>query len=110
MFNWPFYDPRFWVPVLPLFVAAIVQVPVKDVRQSIFNLPRYAMLVVYVSLGLASLGYLTYTSLNRSVFARTQANGVYRNEYETVFFGKPQSDTAKEVNRVTVHVIERYNK
>ncbi len=25
--NWPYYDPRFWVPVLPLLVVVILQTP-----------------------------------------------------------------------------------
>ena len=25
MFNWPFYDPRFWLPILPIAIAVILQ-------------------------------------------------------------------------------------
>ena len=107
MFDWPFYDPRFWVPVVPLIVAVICCGPLPRPR-----LPRLvvsAACAVYVLLGVVSVGYMTYTSLNRRVMARTQANGVYRNEYETVFYGKPQSDTAKHIDPAVLSVIKRYN-
>ena len=110
MFTWPFYDPRFCVPVLPLLIAAVVQVPVSSRRPLLIRGVAYCFIAFYVLLGIVSIGYITYTSLNKPLFARTQANGVYRNEYETVFFGKPQSDTAKKIDPVIVHVLERYNK
>ena len=108
MFNWPFYDPRFWVPVIPLVIAALVQIPLR--------LPKlgkglmYVFCAGYILLGIISIGYITYTSLNKRTFARTQANGVYRNEYETFFYGKPQSDTATRIDPVTLSVIQRYDR
>ena len=107
MFDWPFYDPRFWVPVLPLIVAVICSGPFPRAR-----LPRVvltAVCAVYVLLGVVSVGYMTYTSLNKKVMVRTQANGVYRNEYETVFFGKPLSDTAQHIDPAVLSIIQRYN-
>jgi hypothetical protein len=108
MFNWPFNDPRFWVPVLPLVAVVIAQT-------SFYNGTKNKWLLsflfsVYMLIGTVSAGYMTYTSLNREVMARTQANGVYRNEYETLFFGKPQSDTAKKTDPVILHVLERYDR
>lgn len=107
MFDWPFYDPRFWVPILPLIVAVICCGPFPRAR-----LPKlfvYLACGVYVVLGVVSVGYMTYTSLDKKVMVRTQANGVYRNEYETVFFGKPLSDTAQHIDPAVLSVIQRYN-
>jgi hypothetical protein len=107
MFDWPFYDPRFWVPVLPLIAAVIAQLPLPKARA-----PRWlatAFCAVYLLLGVAAVGYMTYTSLNKKVMARTQANGVYRNEYETVLFGKPLSDTAHHIDPDALSIIRRYN-
>jgi len=108
MFNWPFYDPRFWVPVTPFVAAMIAQLsfPVKRLGR----IAAAVFLAGYLLSGLASAGYLTYTSLNREVMARTHANGVYRNEYETVFFGKPVSDTAKHIDPFVLSVIQRYDR
>ncbi len=108
MFNWPFYDPRFWVPVLPLMAAVVIQTSFSVSKLS-RNLQVTAF-AAYMLIGIVSIGYMTYTSLSKKVFARTQANGVYRNEYETVFFGKPQSDTARQINQEALHVIERYGR
>lgn len=107
MFNWPFYDPRFWVPVVPLFIAAFSSIlPGKRPLQK-FALSVYGIL--YAIVGLAAIGYYSYTSLNKELMAKKQANGVYRNEYETHFFGKPLSDTAKSVNAEYLHVLERHD-
>lgn len=107
MFNWPFYDPRFWVPVVPLFLAAFSAVfPGKASFQKL-ALSVYG--IGYGLVGLAAIGYYTYTSLNKELLAKKQANGVYRNEYETHFFGKPLSDTAKTVNAEYLHVLERHD-
>ena len=107
LFEWPFYDPRFWVPVLPLMAGVIFSgpFPVRKLARGLLSV----FCAVYIILGLVSVGYMTYTSLNREVMARTQANGVYRNEYETYFFGRPLSDTATKVDPVTLSVIRRYH-
>jgi hypothetical protein len=108
MFNWPFADPRFWVPVIPLIAAVIAQTPFR--KRFGLKIPLSACLLVYIVFGIASVGYMTYTSLNKKVFARTQAAGVYRNEYETHFFGRPLSDTARHTDPYVMSVLERYDK
>lgn len=108
MFTWPFYDPRFWVPVLP-FIALVAARWAADAAGS----GRRVLLLyftAYCLLGIVSAGYLTYTSLDRKVFVRTQANGVYRNEYETFFYGRPESDTATQTDPVVLDVIKRYDR
>lgn len=110
MFSWPFYDPRFWVPVLPLLVAVVMKQDYSFKKFPAAKWAVYALLAFYIVLGIVSAGYMTYTSFNKEVFSRTQASGSYRNEYETYFFGKPQSDTAKTVDPVIVGVMERFNK
>ena len=60
-------------------------------------------------MGVLSVGFLTYTSLSKEKLAKTQANGVYRNEYETYFFGKPLSDTAKKIDTGILSLLKRHN-
>jgi hypothetical protein len=108
MFNWPFYDPRFWVPVSPFVVAVLVQSSISG-GKVIKGLGIF-YLIVYSLLGVLSIGYMTYTSLNRKVMSRTHANGVYRNEYETFFYGKPLSDTALRIDPAVLSVIQRYDR
>lgn len=107
MFNWPFYDPRFWVPIIPFIAVIVSQVPFARMKGLKWIMPLF--FVVYGLLGLVSSGYITYTSVKKETMARTQANGVYRNEYETLFFGKPQSDTAKHVDPVILNVLQRFD-
>jgi hypothetical protein len=42
--------------------------------------------------------------------AKTQASGAFRNEYETIWYGKPLSDTAKHIDPAALEVIRRYDR
>ena len=108
MFNWPFSDPRFWVPVIPLMAAVISQTPFSQNR--VVKIFFILFFLVYTVLGLVSMGYITYTSFNKKEFSKTQAKGIYRNEYETHFFGKPLSDTATHVDPNLVDFLNKYDK
>jgi len=110
MFNWPFYDPRFWIPIAPFFVAVLVQTITSLNQSSLIKIIIYPLISVYLTMGSISVIFLTYTSLDKKIFVKIQANGVYRNEYEIILFGKMLSDTASKVNPVTLSVLERYNK
>ncbi|HZE83206.1 MAG TPA: hypothetical protein VE035_02810 [Puia sp.] len=107
MFNWPFNDPRFWLPVMPLMTAIALQGSIPRTR--LFRFGRALYLAVYVSLGVFAAGYMVYSSFNKEFMARNQAKGVYRNEYETHFFGKPQSDTAKKIDPLALRTLEKYD-
>jgi hypothetical protein len=108
LFNWPFPDPRFWVPITPLIAAVISQTSFSSNRP--VKLISALYLLLYTVLGLVSVGYMTYTSLNKKEFSKTQAKGVYRNEYEIHFFGKPLSDTATHVDSNLVDFLNRYDR
>lgn len=109
MFNWPFYDPRFWLPILPIAIAVILQSTITIHNTIISKLIIYPILACYIIMGFVSVSYMTYTSLNKEIFAKTQANGVYRNEYETIFFNKPSSDTATVINKEILSLLKRHN-
>ena len=108
LFNWPFPDPRFWVPIIPLIAAVISQTSFSSNRP--VKLISALYLLLYTVLGLVSVGYMTYTSLDKKEFSKTQAKGVYRNEYEIHFFGKPLSDTATHVDSNLVDFLNRYDR
>ncbi len=108
MFNWPFYDPRFWVPVLPLIIAAAVQAAAQ-IKNRGGKIIITLFLASYAAFGIGAVAYMTYTSLHKEVFARSQANGVYRNEYETRFYGHPLSDTARRFDPLVTNILNRYN-
>ncbi|WP_127133108.1 hypothetical protein [Pseudoflavitalea rhizosphaerae] len=106
--NWPYYDPRFWVPVLPLIIAVVMQTPFNS--RPWLKLLSKAYLVFYLVLGIIAAIYSLKTGLNKEEFAKKQANGVYRNEYETHFFGKPLSDTAVHLDQNVVDILNKYDK
>jgi hypothetical protein len=108
MFNWPFNDPRFWVPVIPLIAAVISQTSFPKNR--VIKFIGLFYLLIYAALGIASLGYLTYTSFNKKAFSKSQAKGTYRNEYETHFFGKTLSDTATHTDPDLVEFLNKYDR
>jgi hypothetical protein len=108
MFNWPFADPRFWVPVIPLIAAVISQTSFSQAR--VIKILDITCFVIYATLGLVSLGYFTYTSFNKRELSKTQARGVYRNEYETHFFGKPLSDTVTHIDPYLVEFLNKYDR
>ena len=116
LFNWPFADPRFWVPILPVMVVTVLQAPLER-----FNWTKIAgrlVALVYIVMGMLSAGFMLYSSFNKSFFAKTQANGVYQKEYEMHFFGKVSIDTATStrhadttyiVNPAIVDLLKRHD-
>ena len=108
LFNWPFPDPRFWVPVIPLVAAVISQTSFS--QKPFYKTINFSYLMIYTLLGLASLGFFTYTSFNKKAFSKNQAAGVYRNEYETHFFGRPLSDTVTHVDQNLVDFLNKYDR
>ena len=65
---------------------------------------------VYALPGILWVLYFTYTSVSAKTMAKTQASGAFRNEYETVWYGKPLSDTAKHMDPGALEVIRRYDR
>jgi hypothetical protein len=107
IFNWPYYDPRFWVPVLPLLVILVLRTPIN--WSSVWKLIGKLYLAVYLVLGLAAAAYALYIGFDKERFARNQAAGDYRNEYEMHFFGKTLSDTATRVDQNVVEILKKYD-
>jgi hypothetical protein len=109
LFNWPFFDARFWIPVLPYMAVVIVSV-IGVPRKSGASRGVRVLMGIYFFMGLGAAGYSIYTMYHKDVLARTQAGGIYRNEYETWFFGRPLSDTAVHpVNPEVLSILKRYN-
>ena len=105
--NWPYYEPRFFVPVLPLFVAVILQHLTAALPPVRTLMALYS--IAYVAAGVAAITYYTYTSLHHEALAVKQDAAIWRNEYESLFFGKPLSDTATMVRPGIVRMLKKYN-
>ena len=108
MFDWPFYDPRFWVPVVPLIAVVFCTLPFR--KPGWRRMFAGGWVTVYALPGILWVLYFTYTSVSAKTMAKTQASGAFRNEYETVWYGKPLSDTAKHMDPAALEVIRRYDR
>ena len=93
--NWPYFEPRFFVPLVPFFIAVILQHVTAALPPVRKLMALYSM--AYVAAGVAAITYYTYTSLHHEALAVKQDAAMWRNEYETHFFGRPLSDTATVV-------------
>ena len=107
LFNWPFYDARFWMPVLP-FVGVLI-ISLKDQFRGVLKTTLQSVFILYLCMGLGAAGYSTYTAFHKEALARTQAGGIFRNEYETYFFGKPLSDSVSRTDPYILNILKRYN-
>lgn len=107
IFNWPYYDPRFWVPVLPLLVILVLRTPIN--WSSLWKGIGKLYLAIYLVLGFAAAAYALYIGFNKERFSRNQAAGDYKNEYEIHFFGKPLTDTATQVDQNVVDILKKYD-
>ncbi|MBS1600448.1 MAG: hypothetical protein JST75_19620 [Bacteroidetes bacterium] len=105
IFNWPMYDPRFWMPVLPFIISVIMQAPVGDYKLKKLFTPLFVS--IYIIAATFAFGYSLHNQFNKEAFARSQAKGVYRNEYEMHFFGKTLNDTARNVDAGVMKVLKR---
>lgn len=83
IFNWPFYEPRFWFPVLPLILAILLQ-PFKLGKPFYRYTPIAASW--YCIAGILSIGYYTWLTFDKRAFALRHENGIYRTEYEWHYF------------------------
>ena len=96
MFNWPFNDPRFWVPIMPVMAAIVLQASFN--KNNFYRILSKVFLVVYIVLGFLAAAFMIYSSFNKSFFAKNQANGFYKNEYETHFMGKDSTGSMQTIN------------
>ena len=67
IFLWPFYDTRFLIPVIPVFVYLLYTYLIKFVKA---RYVKIIPLLIYVSLGFLSLLYSDTISLNKTFFLK----------------------------------------
>lgn len=107
LFNWPLFEPRLWVPVFPLSIAVMLQQ-----EKMLRGFGKYAITgykIVYILVGVVALSYYSYVSFNKKELAVKHDMGIWRNEYETHFFGKTLSDTATVVREPIVRILKKYD-
>lgn len=107
IFNWPYYDVRFWLPVFPLIVAILLRTPFNS-RPWLKKISRL-YLGAYLAAGIFAAGYALWMGFDKEELAKKQGSGIFRNEYEVYFFGKPLSDTATYINQHVIDILKKYD-
>lgn len=102
IFNWPFYEARFWVPVMPLALAVLLM------RKKPFTIGWKLLAGVYVLTGLFALGYYTWISFDKQAMATKHDAGLWRAEYDKHFFQTPVNDSL--INPQAMYILEKYDR
>lgn len=86
LFIWPYYDPRFWLPVLPflcVFFLVGIKVFLKNTLLSRNSIGFLGLFILFT--GLASLGYSTRISLSGRNIGEVFGDGSSRMTYRFAF-------------------------
>ena len=103
---WPFYDPRFWLPVIPLLMAysGLALKRLAQNRITVRMVEGYVMMFVF--LGISSLASDTRVSFSGSGFADLYSEGRYHSTYCAVWPCKDLDST--KVDPDGVHLLRYY--
>jgi hypothetical protein len=105
IFNWPYHESRFWLPILPMLFAGMFQTPIPANR--LVRALVFAGKCGYIAAGIFAMSYYTYTSFNKRALATKQDAGDWQKEYETHFFGKPVKDSVSTPNQLVVQLLKK---
>lgn len=75
-------------------------------------MPKYVLYsykACYISTGLFVLGYYTYLSFNKEVFASRHDAGIWKAEYETHFYGRPGLGAPTSINKNALYILRMYD-
>jgi hypothetical protein len=105
VFNWPFFEARFWFPILPLLGGIALMPLAKEsiIFQRFVSIYKY----YYILAGIFVLGYYSYLSYDKNALARLHDAGIWRNEYELHFY--KDSYESKPVNEKAMHILNTYD-
>jgi hypothetical protein len=108
---WPYYGPRFWLPVIPPFLA-FVWLGAQEIVAKI-RLPRpastamcVAFVVVFLLLGATALVYSTRISLAGEKFPERYGSGILTETYRAAL---GQAHDPKKVDQRALRLLKRYD-
>lgn len=106
IFNWPFFEARFWFPLLP-FIAAIL------LQRSRTGHGWYAKVgagyaLYYVATGFFVVGYYARLSFDQEYLMRKHDAGKWQVEYEA-HFGIRQPADPSRVNQKALYILHKYD-
>lgn len=104
---WPFFEVRFWFPVFPLILLALLM----EVNSAALNAKwmslRSFYFFTYFLTGLFSISYYSWLSFNRQAMAAHHDAGLWKNQYRAHFFGEPFKSGVFEDD--AVYILEKYD-
>jgi hypothetical protein len=106
LFVWPYYDVRFWLPVIPLLIAYSA-LSVKRVR-----LPREVVMIyclVFAVFGFVAIAYSTRISFAGSRFPDKYGDGSLRPTYCAAFHSCPDGADSKRIDAKVLRLLQEYN-
>jgi hypothetical protein len=105
LFAWPFYDARFWLPVIPLLLAYSA-LSVARIKLS------KAIVMIYCSgfvvFGLMAIAYSTRISLSGHNFPDRYGDGALRPTYCEAFQSCGDNGDSKNVNRKALRLLREF--
>lgn len=108
VFNWPTYDARFWVPVIPLLITVVLHTPVS--ANPYLHYGFFSWKLAYICLGAFVIGYYSYLTFNKSAFAERHDAGIWKNEYETYFFGRSIDNRNTKPRPYILYILDTYDR
>jgi len=106
IFNWPFYEARFFFPIMPLVLAVYLLhfVTASRLQQRV----GVAFLCYYLLAGIFVLVYYTRLSLDKEFMMKRHDAGKWQTEYGYLFSGRPVSDST-QVDLKALYILRKYN-
>lgn len=103
---WPYGDPRFWIPVIPLIAAALLSSWQPWALTGWKRRLSLSYSAIYILMGVAALAYSTRITFSGEQFPFRYGNEL-RSTYEFFYYGVSSEEAA--VNQPAIEVLERYS-
>jgi hypothetical protein len=108
LLSWPFYDPRFWLPVIPLLIGYAGLALRRFLRHRLWFAASRAYLVLYASLGLLTIESSTMVTFSGPNFPNVYQDESYRATYCAVYRSCIGPAPTVPLNEAALHVYQVY--
>ena len=108
IFVWPYRDPRFWLPILPLVIAYARVGLLGCLRTKLWVAPFQVFKVAFALAGVVALSYTTRLSLSGQDFPARYATGPLRATYCAALNACGGQYDIKEVDPKILHILQTY--
>jgi len=110
LFAWPYYSPRYWLPVIPLLFGYMWK-GIKNTKRFPYIPTLYSFLAAFFLTGIIALGYSTRITFAGDHFPERYGDGTLTNIYKLAFnqkFNDGQNHHSKEQTEEILNLLRRY--